>query len=284
MRITHVLRGEDLLSSTPRQLAMYAALADIGVGDGTTPRFGHLPYVMGEGNKKLSKRDPESALLMYREEGYLPEALLNYLALLGWSMGEDREFFSMRQMAEAFDISRVSPNPARFDLRKCTAINGDWIRSLSPEELAERMVPFLHRAGLVSDPPTQAQREVLAAVVPLVQERMETLAQSVGMVGFLLVDPADFAIDPDQSVSDEDAQRVIASASEALSALSDWTAAPIEQALRGALIEGLGLKPKAAFGAVRIAVTGRRVSPPLFESMEILGREETLRRLASAMA
>jgi len=284
MRITHVLRGEDLLSSTPRQIAMYAALADIGVGDGTTPRFGHLPYVMGEGNKKLSKRDPESALLMYREEGYLPEALLNYLALLGWSMGEDREFFSMRQMAEAFDISRVSPNPARFDLRKCTAINGDWIRSLSPEELAERMVPFLHRAGLVSDPPTQAQREVLAAVVPLVQERMETLAQSVGMVGFLLVDPADFAIDPDQSVSDEDAQRVIASASEALSALSDWTAAPIEQALRGALIEGLGLKPKAAFGAVRIAVTGRRVSPPLFESMEILGREETLRRLASAMA
>jgi len=282
MRITHVLRGEDLLSSTPRQLAMYAALADIGVGDGSTPRFGHLPYVMGEGNKKLSKRDPESALLMYREEGYLPEALLNYLALLGWSMGEDREFFSMPQMAEAFDISRVIPNPARFDLKKCTAINGDWIRSLTPEEFAERVVPFLQRDGLLADPPTARQREVLAEAVPLVQERMETLAQTRGMLGFLFVDPADFAIDPEQSVDDEESQRVLAASLEALTGLTDWAAEPIEQALRGALIEGLGLKPKVAFGAVRIAVTGRRVSPPLFESMEILGREETLRRLQAA--
>jgi glutamyl-tRNA synthetase len=282
MRITHVLRGEDLLSSTPRQLAMYAALADIGVGDGTTPRFGHLPYVMGEGNRKLSKRDPESALLMYREEGYLPEALLNYLALLGWSMGEDREFFSMPQMAEAFDISRVSPNPARFDLRKCTSINGDWIRSLTPEALADRIVPFLQRQGLVSEPPTARQTEILAAAVPLVQERMETLGQSVGMLGFLLIDPADFAIDADQSVADDDSQRVIAATIDALDGLGEWTAEPIEQALRSALIEGLGLKPKVAFGAVRIAVTGRRVSPPLFESMEILGRDETMRRLAAA--
>jgi glutamyl-tRNA synthetase len=282
MRITHVLRGEDLLSSTPRQLAMYAALADIGVGDGTTPRFGHLPYVMGEGNKKLSKRDPESALLMYREEGYLPEALLNYLALLGWSIGEDREFFSMPEMAEAFEISRVSPNPARFDLKKCTAINGDWIRSLSPEALAERIVPFLQRAGLLADPPTEQQREILTLAVPLVQERMETLAQSAGMLGFLFVDPAAFAIDPDQSVADEESQRVVAAALDSLTGLGEWTAEPIEQALRGALIEGLGLKPKVAFGAVRIAITGRRISPPLFESMEILGRDETLRRLSLA--
>jgi glutamyl-tRNA synthetase len=282
MGITHVLRGEDLLSSTPRQLAMYAALADIGVGDGSTPRFGHLPYVMGEGNKKLSKRDPESALLMYREEGYLPEALLNYLALLGWSMGEDREFFSMPQMAEAFEISRVSPNPARFDLKKCTAINGDWIRSLTPEAFAERIVPYLQRAALVSDPPTPRQSEILTAAVPLVQERMETLGQAVGMLGFLLVDPADFGIDPDQSVADDDSQRVIAAATDTLSGLSDWAAEPIEQALRSALIDGLGLKPKVAFGAVRIAVTGRRVSPPLFESMEILGRDETMRRLGAA--
>lgn len=282
MRITHVLRGEDLLSSTPRQLAMYAALADIGVGDGGTPRFGHLPYVMGEGNKKLSKRDPESALLMYRAEGYLPEALLNYLALLGWSMGEDREFFSMKEMAEAFDISRVSPNPARFDLKKCTAINGDWIRSLTPEALAERIVPFLQGAGLVAEPPTEQQRAVLAEAVPLVQERMETLAQAVGMLGFLFIAPADFAIDADQSVDDEESQRVLAATLDALTGLGEWAAQPIEQALRAALIEGLGLKPKVAFGAVRIAVTGRRVSPPLFESMEILGRDESLRRLSTA--
>ncbi len=129
MGITHVLRGEDLLSSTPRQLAMYAALAQIGVGDGSTPRFGHLPYVMGEGNKKLSKRDPQSSLNLYREEGYLPEGLLNYLALLGWSAGDDLEFFSPTELAELFDIGRVQPNPARFDPKKCLAINGDWIRA-----------------------------------------------------------------------------------------------------------------------------------------------------------
>jgi glutamyl-tRNA synthetase len=282
MRITHVLRGEDLLSSTPRQLAMYAALADIGVGSGATPRFGHLPYVMGEGNKKLSKRDPESALLMYREEGYLPEALLNYLALLGWSIGEDREFFSMPEMAEAFDISRVNPNPARFDLKKCTAINGDWIRSLTPDEFIDRVVPFLQRDGLVADPPTHGQREVLAAAAPLVQERMETMGQAVGMLGFLFVDSDAFAIDPGQSVADEDSQRVLGAALEALSELDSWDAASLEAALRSALIEGLGLKPKVAFGAVRIAVTGRRVSPPLFESMEILGRDESMRRLTAA--
>ena len=282
MRITHVLRGEDLLSSTPRQLAMYQALAAIGVGDGATPRFGHLPYVMGEGNKKLSKRDPESALLMYREEGYLPEALLNYLALLGWSIGEDREFFSLPEMAEAFDISRVSPNPARFDLKKCTAINGDWIRALPAEEIGQRIVPFLQRAGLIEEPIASEEWAVLMDAVPLVQERMETLGQAVGMLGFLFVDEAAFSIDPDQDVSDEQSQQVIGAALAALTALEAWNAEALEAALRGALIDDLGLKPKVAFGAVRIAVTGRRVSPPLFESLEILGRERSLRRLTAA--
>ena len=284
MHITHVLRGEDLLSSTPRQIAMYQALAAIGVGDGTTPRFGHLPYVMGEGNKKLSKRDPESSLLMYREEGYLPEALLNYLALLGWSMGEDREFFSLPEMAAAFDVSRVSPNPARFDLKKCTAINGDWIRSLPPDDLGRRIVPFLRHAGLVDDPISDGDWAVLMQAVPLVQERMETLGQAVGMVGFLFVPESTFAIEPDQDVSDEQSQQVIAAALEALTGLDSWNAEALEAALRGALIDGLGLKPKVAFGAVRIAVTGRRVSPPLFESLEILGRERTLGRLTAAQA
>ena len=282
MRITHVLRGEDLLSSTPRQLAMYQALAAIGVGDGSTPRFGHLPYVMGEGNKKLSKRDPESSLLMYREQGYLPEALLNYLALLGWSMGEDREFFSLPEMAEAFDVSRVSPNPARFDLKKCTAINGDWIRSLAPEEIGRRIVPFLQRDGLVEDPISGEEWGVLMQAVPLVQERMETLGQAEGMLGFLFVSESAFAIDPDQDITDEQSQQVIAASLQALNAVDTWDAPTLEAALRAALIDGLGLKPKVAFGAVRIAVTGRRVSPPLFESLEILGRERTLGRLTAA--
>jgi len=282
MHITHVLRGEDLLSSTPRQLAMYAALADIGVGAGTTPRFGHLPYVMGEGNKKLSKRDPESALLMYREEGYLPEGLLNYLALLGWSMGEDREFFSPAQMAEAFDVTRVSPNPARFDLKKCTAINADWIRALEPADLKRRLEPFLVIAGLIADPPTAEQDHILTQAIPLVQERIETLKQAADMLGFLLVDDENFAIEEGQSVSDEVSQQVIAAALEALTGLESWESADIEASLRAALIDGLGLKPKAAFGAVRIAVSGRRISPPLFESMQILGRERSMARLAAA--
>ena len=130
MEITHVLRGEDLLSSTPRQIALYAALGEIGIGSGTPPRFGHLPYVMGQGNKKLSKRDPEANLLGYRDRGFLPEGLLNYLALLGWAIAEDRDIFSMEEMVEAFEIGRVNPNPARFDLKKAEAINAAHLRAL----------------------------------------------------------------------------------------------------------------------------------------------------------
>ena len=286
MRITHVLRGEDLLSSTPRQIALYDALAAIGVSDGTTPRFGHLPYVMGEGNRKLSKRDPESSLQMYRDQGYLPEGLLNYLALLGWSMGEDREFFSKEELAQAFTLERVSQNPARFDLKKCTAINGDWMRTLSSEELATRIVPYLAAADVVSDPPSERQAEVLAAAVPLVQERMETLSQSVGMLAFLLIPQERFSIDAADSaaVLTPEVAPVLEAATAALADVQEWTSSSIEQALRGALIDGLGLKPKVAFGPVRVAVTGRRISPPLFESLEILGREVTLERLRRASA
>ena len=139
MGITDVLRGEDLLPSTPRQLALYAALTDIGVASGT-PRFGHLPYVTGEGNKKLSKRDPQSNLDVYRERGFLPEGLVNYLALLGWSIAEDRDIFSMAEMVEAFDVTRVSANPARFDLKKAEAINATHLRALPVEDFVGRVV------------------------------------------------------------------------------------------------------------------------------------------------
>jgi glutamyl-tRNA synthetase len=286
MGITHVLRGEDLLSSTPRQLALYAALADLGIGPGTTPRFGHLPYVMGEGNKKLSKRDPESSLQWYRDEGYLPEALLNYLSLLGWSMGEDREFFSLSELAGAFTLDRVSPNPARFDLKKCTAINGDWIRTLTADDLAARIVPFLAAAGVVAEPVTDDQRRVLDAAVPLVHERLDTLSAAVPMLDFLLLPEDRFVVDPDAAaaVLTPEAMPTVAAAVESLEALEEWSTAAIEAALRAALVDGLGLKPKLAFGPVRVAVTGRRVSPPLFESMEILGREVSLTRLRAVLA
>jgi glutamyl-tRNA synthetase len=284
MEITHVLRGEDLLSSTPRQIALYDALAEIGVGNGTLPRFGHLPYVMGQGNKKLSKRDPESNLLAYRDRGFLPEGLLNYLALLGWAIAEDRDIFTMEEMVEAFTIERVNPNPARFDLKKCEAINAAHLRALSVDELTDRMVPYLQRAGLLPDEPGEEQRAVLAAAAPLVQERMVTLGEAVDMLGFLFVEEAAFKRDPAdaEKLLNEDGRTVVKAAQDALAPLESWDTASIEEALRQALVEDLGLKPRNAFGPVRVAVTGRRVSPPLFESLELLGRERSLSRLRSA--
>ncbi|HEU4945548.1 MAG TPA: glutamate--tRNA ligase [Kribbella sp.] len=284
MDITHVLRGEDLLSSTPRQIALYEALAEIGIGSGRTPRFGHLPFVMGEGNKKLSKRDPGSGLGEYMERGFLPEGLLNYLALLGWSIADDRDVFTMDEMVRAFDIRKVNANAARFDPKKCEAINASHMRLLSTQEFASRVVPFLAKAGVLPAEPGGDQLTVLAAAAPLVQERINTLSEAVDMLGFLFVDEDAFTIEPDAAakVLTGEAGNVLGAASKALADLSDWTTEAIEQALRGALVEGLGLKPKNAFGPVRVAISGRRISPPLFESMELLGRERSLRRLEHA--
>ena len=285
MGITHVLRGEDLLSSTPRQLALHGALARLGIGTGEIPKFGHLPYVMGEGNKKLSKRDPEASFSHYEKAGFLPEGLANYLALLGWSPGNDVEFFSLAQMAEAFEISSVNANPARFDIKKCTSINGDWIRTLAPDDLAARIVPYLIEAQVLPLPPTDEQLDVLRAAVPHISERMETLGQAAGMVGFLFAgEPGckPFEVDPDDAakVLDDQGVATLEAARSSLESLESWTTEDIEFALRRALIDGLGLKPRLAFGPVRVAITGRRVSPPLFESMELLGRERSLERLA----
>ncbi len=285
MRITHVLRGEDLLSSTPRQLALHEALREIGVASGPLPRFGHLPYVMGGGNRKLSKRDPEASLVWYRERGFLPEGLLNYLALLGWSFGDDREIFTLDEMVAAFDIHRVNPNPAQFDVRKCEAINGVRLRGLDSEDVARRLVPHLAAAGLLPEQPDEEQWALLRAATPLVQERMSVLSEAVGMLGFLFVDEP--SLDPDPQAAallGPDAVPTLATAAETLRQLDKWETASIEAALRDALVDGLGLKPKHAFGPVRVAVTGRRVSPPLFESLALLGRERTLKRLDAALS
>ncbi|MFG1816664.1 glutamate--tRNA ligase [Kribbella sp. NPDC049174] len=285
MEITHVLRGEDLLPSTPRQIALYEALAGIGVGSGRTPRFGHLPFVMGEGNKKLSKRDPSSSLGEYMERGFLPEGLLNYLALLGWSIADDRDVFTMAEMIEAFDIRKVNANAARFDPKKCEAINAAHMRLLDPEEFGQRMIPFLAQAGVLPAEPSEDQLAVLRAAVPLVQERMNTLSESVDMLSFLFVDEDAFTLDPDAAgkVLTGDAGAVLEASVKALGDV-DWTTEAIEAALRTSLVEGLGLKPKNAFGPVRVAISGRRISPPLFESLELLGREKSLHRLEQARA
>jgi len=286
MGITHVLRGEDLLSSTPRQIAMYEAFAEIGVGDGSTPEFAHLPYVMGSGNKKLSKRDPESNLLGYRDQGFLAEGLLNYLALLGWAIADDRDVFTLAEMVEAFDISRVNPNPARFDIKKCEAINGDHVRMLSVEDFADRLIPYFQSADLLSDPVTADERALLTAAAPLVHERTNLLTEAVSMLRFLFVSEQDFAVDETDRAKqlDEQGLEVVKAARAALDELGEWTTDAVESALRAALVDGLGLKPRLAFGPVRVAVTGSRVSPPLFESLELLGRDTTLARLAAALS
>jgi glutamyl-tRNA synthetase len=279
MRITHVLRGEDLLPSTPRQLAIYRALIDIGVAE-HMPQFGHLPYVMGRGNKKLSKRDPESSLNTYREEGYLPEGLLNYLALLGWSLTPDRDIFTLDEMVAGFDIADVNANPARFDPKKCEAINAAHIRRLSLEDFAQRLAAYLPTAGLTATP------TAVAAAAPLVQTRIQTLREGAEMLRFLFMSENEFHVDEAAAVKylGEQGRAVVAAAAAALEELPVWSAESIEQALNASLVEGLGLKPRDAFGPIRVAVTGRPVSPPLFESLELLGRDRSLRRLRAAVS
>jgi glutamyl-tRNA synthetase len=273
MGITHVLRGEDLLSSTPRQIALYHALIEIGVTD-FIPRFGHLPYVMGEGNKKLSKRDPESNLFHHRDRGFIPEGLVNYLALLGWSLTHDRDVFSIEEMTAAFDVADVNPNPARFDVKKAESINGDQIRLLSVEDLADRLVPYL--GTLLRD---DADRALLTRATPLVQERMQLLGEAPALLAFLFTPDDALEFDADASPG-ADAAPVLDAAVIALAALDDWSHDAIEAALRAALIDGLGLKPRVAFGPLRTGISGRRISPPLFESMELLGKPSTLARLS----
>ena len=276
MGITHVLRGEDILSSTPRQIALYHALIEIGV---TTfvPRFGHVPYVMGDGNKKLSKRDPESNLFHHRVRGFIPEGLVNYLALLGWSLTHDRDVFSIDEMIAAFDVVDVNPNPARFDLRKAESINGDHIRLLAPDDFAERLVPYL--SGFISNPPTPLERTILREAAPLVHERMALLGEAGSLLGFFFQKTNEIEYDDDAKPG-PDAALVLDAASGALQQLNDWSAEHIERVLRESLVDGAGLKPKVAFGPLRTALSGKRISPPLFESMELLGKEVTLARLA----
>jgi glutamyl-tRNA synthetase len=282
MGITHVLRGEDLLSSTPRQIALYEALYEIGLTS-FIPVFGHLPFVMGEGNKKLSKRDPESNLFHHRAAGMIPEGLMNYLALLGWSIGPDRDVFSIDEMVTAFDVADVNPNPARFDHKKAEAINGDHIRLLDPVDFRARLRPYL--TEYVDVPATPEQERVLELAAPLVQERMQLLGEAPGMLGFLFTADADLVVEDDALASLKgDPSEVLQASLSALEGVEDWRTESIEAALRTALIDGLGLKPRVAFGPLRVGVSGRRISPPLFESMEILGKDSTLARLRALAA
>ncbi|GAA3852983.1 glutamate--tRNA ligase [Streptomyces sedi] len=283
MGITHVLRGEDLLSSTPRQIALYRALAEIGVGGGGVPAFGHLPYVMGEGNKKLSKRDPQSSLNRYREAGFLPEGLLNYLALLGWSLAEDRDVFGLDELVAAFDIGAVNANPARFDLKKCEAINATHIRErLTVEQFVEACQPWL-TAPHAPWSPERFDPEAFAALAPLAQTRVTVLSDITANVDFLFlpepaIDEASWA-----KAMKPGADAVLAAIREGLAGLDSWTAEPLKEAVLAAG-EAHGLKLGKAQAPLRVSVTGRTVGLPLFESLEVLGRERTLARVDAALA
>lgn len=288
MKITHVMRGEDLLSSTPRQIVLYRAMVELGVAD-LVPDFAHMPMVTGEGNKKLSKRAPESNLFLHRERGFLPEGLLNYLSLLGWSIGPDRDIFTVPELIAAFDIEDVNPNPARFDLKKAEAINADHMRLLPTSDFVERVVPYLHAEGLVSAPDATAltahEEATLAVAAPLVQTRMRLLGEAPGMLGFFFIaDDAVVVEDAARAKLPDNAAAILDRAIAELDALEDFGPEAQQTVLTAALVDEMGIKPRLAYGPLRVAITGRLVSPPLFESMEILGKDHSLARLRSLRA
>ena len=277
MKITHVLRGEDLLPSTPRQIALHRALIRIGVGE-CVPEYAHLPTVLGDGTRKLSKRDPQSNLFLHRDRGFIPEGLLNYLALLGWGIADDHDIFSLEEMAAAFDVIDVNSNPARFDQKKADAINAEHIRRLSEGDFTARLRSYFDVHGY----DTGLDEAGFGAAAQLVQTRIVVLSDAWELLRFFSDDC--YAIDPAAAAKElgADAAGVLDAACAALDEVSTWNAVGIEEALKAALIDGLGLKPRRAFGPIRVAVTGSTVSPPLYESLELLGRERSLGRLHAA--
>ena len=278
MKITHILRGEDLLSSTPRQIRVYQAM---GVAQEDFPVFAHLPFVMGQDNTKLSKRNGEVSVAWYREQGFLPEAICNYLALLGWSPGDDRENISMKELTELFTVDRVNSSPARFDMKKLEAINGDKIRALSIDDFLERALPFVKAAGIIAG--SDEEKAVIRSVLPIIQERIAKLNEVPQMVKFLFGEGVSIESESLAKISDSQSKEILAKSVAVLEPLTTWTHESIEAALRALLIDGMGLKPRIAFGAVRIAVTGSHISPPLFESMELLGKTRAISRIKAAI-
>jgi len=282
MEITHVLRGEDLLSSTPRQIALYRALIELGIAK-TVPAFGHLPYVMGEGNKKLSKRDPQANLNLYRERGFLPEGLLNYLALLGWSFSADQDLFSVAELIEKFDIADVNANPARFDLKKAEAINADHIRQLDVKDFITACEPWL-KAPHANWEPADFDEAAWQAIAPHAQTRLTVLSDITANVDFLFrKEPVEDEASWTKAMKGDPV--ALLTTARAKLAAADWTSGP--EPLKEAVLaagEEHGLKLGKAQAPVRVAVTGRTVGLPLFESLEVLGQERTLQRIDAALA
>ncbi|MDQ4131467.1 MAG: glutamate--tRNA ligase [Actinomycetota bacterium] len=300
--MTLICRGEDLLSVTPRQLLLYEELTRDGLVDAALAEtdlparephwrppevFAHLPLIVGEDRKPLSKRHGAVAVEEFAAQGYLPEVLLNYLALLGWSPGDGRERLRLDELIESFDISAVGRTPAAFDPGKLTAFNGERIRELDPDELVDRLVPYLdgtYGEAFISSPPSEDELDLLRRLVPLVQERMERLDEVRRHGGFVF--RREIELDPkavDKVLGDPEAVAALEAAAEALAFMDEWSTASIERVLRE-LPERLGVGPRRAFQPIRVAVTGSTVSPPLFESLALLPRGWVLDRIRAAIA
>jgi glutamyl-tRNA synthetase len=263
--ITHVIRGTDHVSNTPKQLQILKALG------AEPPVYAHVPDVLGTDGKKLSKRHGAQSVEDFRERGYIPEALVNFLARLGWAYDDKTEVFSVDELLRVFTLERVSPSPAVFDYQKLEWLNGVHLRMLSPEEYADRVVRYLREQGIEWD------EQLVRKAAPLVQEKIATLAEFPDYARFLFED-----VPPDSALLDGRAD-VLAAAEDVLAGAEPFDAETIERELR-ALAERLDLKPREAFQPIRIAVTGSKISPGLFESIELLGRETALERIRSARA
>jgi len=280
MHITHVLRAEEWLPSTPRHILLYRAFGY------EPPQFAHLPMILGPDRSKLSKRHGAVSVLQFREMGYLPEAMLNYLALLGWSLDGQTELFTREDLIRYFSLERVHSAPAVFNHEKLTWMNGVYIRQLPPEDLTDRLLPFLERpeaqGGLPDGVPRPLDRDYVRRIVPLIQDRLKLLGEGAELTRFFFVDEP---YEPDLLVPKGwEPARALNALEQALArvrALPEWTAPTLETALRG-LAQDLGVKTGPLFTIVRVAVTCRTVAPPLFETMQVLGRETCLRRMETA--
>ena len=274
MKMSHVIRGLDLQPSTPRQILVNVALSN------PVPQYGHLPLIHGADGQPLSKRHGEVSIGWYREHGFLPEALVNYLALLGWSPRDGSVILPLDRIVEQFRIEDVGASPARFDLEKLTWINGEYIRALSDEELAERLEPWFVRAGLVGDPPSASERDVIRAVAPLVKTRIERLDGAPALVAGIF---HDVSVDPEAArvLAEPYVPELLDRSIEGLSKVDPWDHGHIEAALRQVQTE-MGLKPKRAFVPFYVAILGSNVGAPIFDSMALIGREKVLERLRRA--
>jgi len=260
--ITHVIRGEDHVSNTPSQINILRALgADL-------PVYAHVPNINGDDGRKLSKRRDAVALDDFRNAGYIPTALVNFLALLGWSYDDKTTIMSRHELVDRFSLERVGASPATFDYKKLDWMNGVYLRELQPDEYAHFLCRYLEEQGI------EWPSDRVRASAPLVQEKIEKFGDYPAFARFLFED-----VEPPAGVD----ERVCRAAAERLEQLPDWNAPAIEEALRE-MADDLGEKPRQAFGPIRLAVTGSKVSPGLFESLELLGREESLRRLSAAVA